>query len=197
VEVDERRAKRDSSRPSEQRISDGKRRKAGWTDEEVRGKPGTLRRVQVARLQFGQQNTALLGRTSPTHDLAPMDSLVLTGRRACVGVGLQIRREERFGMFAVSIQGQQERGSLLHDPDARVGMPVDAPLVTLGFSEEALQIQIVLRKVQEISPGEQARGKTFQDAGHVLTERIGIYREPDPDLIELDPTLLRRAVLRI
>lgn len=126
-----------------------------------------------------------------------MEGLVLTGRRTGVGVGLEIRREERFGVFVVSVKRQEERGPLLHDSHARVGMPVDPPLVTLGFSEEALQIQVVLREVQQIAAGKHPPRETLHHPSHVLAERIGISREPELDLIELRPALFRGAVVRI
>lgn len=93
-------------------------------------------------------------------------------------------------MLRVSIQGQKERGSFLHDPHPRMGVPVDVPLVPLGLSEEAFQIQVVRGKVQQVISDEQAWSKPLHDAADMLTERIGIGREPDPDLIELPPALL-------
>ena len=126
-----------------------------------------------------------------------MDGLILTGWRTCVGVALQIRREERLGMFAVSVERQEKRGPLLHDPHARVGMPMDPSLMTLGVSEEALQIQIILREVHPIPSGKQARRETFHHPPHVLTERIGISHEQELDLVEFRPALFRWAVVRI
>lgn len=61
----------------------------------------------------------------------------------------------------MSIQCQEQRGPLLHNPHAGVGMPVDAPLVTLRFAEEALQIQIVLREIQQVAPANRPGAKLF------------------------------------
>lgn len=126
-----------------------------------------------------------------------MDCLLLTGRRAGVGVGLEIRREERFAVFAVSVERQEERGPLLHEAHSGVSMSVDAPLVSLGLSKESLQVQIVLRQVQEVASGKYARRETSHHSSHVLAERMGIRREPELDLVELRPALFRGAVVRI
>lgn len=126
-----------------------------------------------------------------------MKGFVLTGGRTGVRVGLEILRKERFGVFGVSVQRQQERGPLLHDPHARMGMPVDAPLVALGFSEESFQIQIILRKVQPIAPRKHAVRETLHHPPHVLAERIRIVREQALDFLERCPTLFRGTVFRV
>lgn len=99
-------------------------------------------------------------------------------------------------MLDVSVQRQKERGPLLHDAHACVGMSVDAPLVTLGISEPTFQIEVVAQ-VQQLAPGKQTRLETIHHPTQVLVERLGILQESDLYLVELRPTLFRGTLLRI
>ncbi len=46
-------------------------------------------------------------------------------------------------MGRVGIQGMHQRRSLLNDPNPRVAVPVNPPLMTLGQAKPTLQIKIV------------------------------------------------------
>jgi len=105
------------------------------------------------RLQFGQQKGAGFGRARLAHDSSPMDRVLLARRDRGVGVGSQIFWAERLGMLAVSVEHQEQRGSLLHDAHSGVGMPMNSSLMTFGLSKEALQVEIILGEIREVAPG--------------------------------------------
>jgi hypothetical protein len=146
---------------------------------------------------LAQQNGALLGGARLAHDRSATDRFALAGRRLGIGVGLEIGGRERFRVPAVSVERQQQRGPLLHDPHSGMGMSVDAPLVAFGIAEPALQVEVVLGEIQEVAPREQARGEILHHPSHVLSEGIPIPQEPALDLLEPVSPLFRVTALRI
>jgi hypothetical protein len=126
-----------------------------------------------------------------------VDRLLLAWGRSGLPVGAQFGWGEWLGVPAVSIQRQKECGPFLHDPHSGVGMPVDASLMPLGFSEEAFQIQIVLREVQQIPPDKQTQCETLHHSSDVLAKEILASHEPELYLVEFCPALFRGTVFRI
>jgi len=78
-----------------------------------------------------------------------------------------------------------------------MGMSMDAPLVTFGLSEEALQIQIVFRDIQKVASGKHPRRETLHHSPDVSAKRIRIPGELTLDLVELLSALFGGSILGI
>ena len=64
------------------------------------------------------------------------------------------------------------RRPFLNDPDPRVAMTVDPPLVTFGQAKPSLKIKIVLDLPKLALADEQAGEKTDHHLGHMQVNRI-------------------------
>jgi hypothetical protein len=100
-------------------------------------------------------------------------------------------------MLSVGIEGQQPRGPLLDETDARVSMAVHAALVAFGLSEPGFQVEVVLRPVglgiPDKAPGLAARP-------HLAPVLPGRGSAPVPlvlSRLKLGLTLVTRATGRI
>ncbi len=125
-----------------------------------------------------------------------MHRLTLTPGRWGAAIRQQIGDLEGIGMGPVSIQCQQQGRPLLHNPDTRVPVAVDPPLVTLGPAEPALQLQVVLRQFRFITADEQPTLEARHDRGEVLPDRGTVGLEVIPQGLvlgaPLETTSLRR-----
>ena len=88
-------------------------------------------------------------------------------------------------------------GPLLHDPNARVAMPVDPPLVALGQAEPPFQIEIVSDRRQLGAADEQARQEAQHDPGEVLVDRILLALETTGQRLKLLLSTRTTSLLRI
>ena len=64
------------------------------------------------------------------------------------------------GMRGVGVQSMHQRRPFLNDPNPRVAMAVDPPLVTLGQAKPTLQIEIVLDFLELALADEKARDES-------------------------------------
>ena len=69
-------------------------------------------------------------------------------------VGQEVGLAEWLRVSQVGIQGQQQRGAFLNNPDARVLVSMNASLMAFGLSKPAFQIEIVLRQVRRLAAHE-------------------------------------------
>ena len=77
----------------------------------------------------------------------------------------------------------------MDDPNPRVPVAVDPPLVTLGQAEPTLQIQIVPDLLELPLAHEQPGEEADHHPGHPATDRIPTPLEPIDQLLELLPTV--------
>src|SRR5205823_3184651 len=84
---------------------------------------------------------------------------------------------------------RHQRRPFLNDPNSRVAVAVNPPLVTLRQAEPPLQIEIVLDSLELPLAHEQPGEEADHHSGHLLTDRIPAGLKPIDQLLEL-----RRAV---
>jgi|SRR5215469_5370733 len=70
------------------------------------------------------------------------------------------------------VEGQQQRGTFLHNAHSGVLVAMDATLVPFGLSEPALQLEIVPWQVCLVASHKQPGSKAGHDAPHVLPDGI-------------------------
>ena len=73
-----------------------------------------------------------LPRSRFAHDLAALDGLLLTRGHASMPVGLKVIGRKWAIMMHMRVKRQQQRRTLLHDPNARVATAMDPTLVAFG-----------------------------------------------------------------
>lgn len=95
-------------------------------------------------------------------------------------------------MRHVRIQRVDQRGPFLNDPNPRVAVTVDPPLVALGQAEPPLQVEIVLDLLELSFTHEQPGEETDHHPGHWRTDRILGALEPIDQRLEL-PLAVRAA----
>src|SRR6478609_3069376 len=78
-----------------------------------------------------------------------------------------------------------QRRPFLNDPDPRVAVTVDSPLVTLGQAEPPLQIEIVPDRLELPFAHEQPGEEADHHPGHRRMDRIRTLLEPIDQLLEL------------
>jgi hypothetical protein len=144
-------------------------------------KPG---RVEVALLQLTQKRRACTGGASFSHDLSAPARLRLRHGDRRIGIGPQVFPGERLWMIRMRVQRRQERRTVRHDPDSRVPMPVDTPLMALGQPEKALQLQVVARQVGIVASGKQAGREGYHCPGHGGMQGIAACPEPSGEGLE-------------
>ena len=70
------------------------------------------------------------------------------------------------------VEGQQQRGTFLHNAHSGVLVAMDATLVPFGLSEPAFEVEVGLWQVRLLAPDKQPRGKASHHAAHGLAGRI-------------------------
>ena len=114
-----------------------------------------------------------LPRSRFAHDLAALDGLLLTRGHASMPVGLKVIGRKWAIMMHMRVKRQQQRRTLLHDPNARVATAMDPTRVAFGTFEPTFQIQIVYRKLGHLATHKQPRLKAAQQLGEMLVNRVG------------------------
>ena len=105
---------------------------------------------------------------------------------------LSYREDTRVAL--VRVQRVHQRRSFQHQPNPRVAMAVDPPLVTLRQPEPALQIEVVHDLFEPPLAHEEPVKKAEHHRRHVVTDRIFGRLEAVDQLFE--PLLASRAILR-
>jgi hypothetical protein len=85
----------------------------------------------------------------------------------------------------MGVQGMDHRRSFLNDPNPRVAMTVDPPLVALGQAEPSLEVEIVADLLERGFADKKARDETNHDPGHLVVNRITGESETRRQLLEL------------
>jgi hypothetical protein len=91
-----------------------------------------------------------------------MQGLTLTRRSRARAVGPSIGPSERLRVCQVRVEGQPQRGAVLHEADPGMPMAVHAAFVPCGLSKPALQVEGILGQVRLFTPTKPPRGT----AGH-------------------------------
>src|SRR3954464_13711509 len=107
-------------------------------------------------------------------------------------------------MHRMSVQGMYQRRSVQDQPNPRVAMTVDPPLVTLRQAEPPLQIEIVLDRFLLLLTDEEAGQEAEHHRRHPVADRILGRLEAIDQRLELllalgdvlGPGLERRGHLR-
>ena len=94
----------------------------------------------------------------------------------------------------VRVQHQDQRGPFLHDPDPRVAMAVNPPLVALRQAKPPLEVEIVEDLSDVVTTSEQTATERHHQPHHVVMNRIGSLRESSAQLLK--PRLTLRAIPR-
>src|SRR3954470_9459207 len=122
--------------------------------------------------QFGQEERSfLLGSGSP-HDLATPNRLTLAEWESGHTIWQQIICSEWSRVRRVCVQCGNQCRPVLHDADARVTMPMNPPLMTLGEAKPAFEIEIVPDLLELALTDEEAGQEADHDRGHVPANRI-------------------------
>ncbi len=90
------------------------------------------RRFSITPLQVGQEQRPVLRGARLPHDLPPVHCLLLAGWLPGGPIRQQVRPSERFRVRDMRIQRMHQRRPLLNDPNPRMAVAVNPPLVTLG-----------------------------------------------------------------
>lgn len=98
-------------------------------------------------------------------------------------------------MEEVCIEGGDERWPLFDNPDAGMGMPVDAALVPFWISEPAFHVEVVVRDFRIVRTSEEPRRKAFHHAGHEQSVRMCVAAKLVNQGVKLCAALLRRIRL--
>jgi hypothetical protein len=92
-------------------------------------------------------------------------------------------------MRGVCVQSMHQSWSLENDPNPRVAMTVDPPLVTLGQTKPTLQIKIVFDLRKLASTNEKSGKEADHHRGHMLANRIPSPLELIDQLFEPLPAI--------
>ena len=83
------------------------------------------------------------------------------------------------------VQGVDQGGPLLNNPNARVAMAVNPPLVALGQAKPPFQIEIVSDLGELGSADEQASQEAQHDRGEVLANLVLLLPEATGQRLKL------------
>jgi hypothetical protein len=114
-----------------------------------------------------------LSRSRLAHDLAALDCLLLTRGHAGMPVGLKVIGRQRASMMHMRVKRQHQRGTLLHDPHARVATAMVPTLVAFGTFEPTFQSHIGYRAIGCLATPKQPRLKAAQQLGEMLVHGVG------------------------
>lgn len=126
--------------------------------------------------------------TSPAHDLATHDGLVLRSGRQAVEVGAQFTGGEWLRVVQMGIQGVDQARAFLYNSHPGMFASMNAAFMSLRLAKPAFQVEVVARLVGVVAPDEQSRLKTAHDFAHVLLNQIFAGPKLFPEDFELSPT---------
>ena len=89
------------------------------------------------------------------------------------------------GCATCASSAMHQRWPVLNDPNPRVAMTVDPPLMTLGQAKPSFKIEIVLDLLKLALADEKAGEEADHHRGHVLVNRVLIPLESVDQLLEL------------
>lgn len=89
----------------------------------------------------------------------------------------------------MGVQGEKQRRSTMDKPYSGVGMSVNAPLVSLGQAEGALQVQVVEREMWGIPTGKEPGRERHHRPRHVLVDWVRTFAKGGGQRVESVPTL--------
>ena len=102
------------------------------------------------------------------HDRAALDCLLLALRHAGMPGGLKVIGRQRAIMMPMRVKRQQQRRTILYDPNARVATAMDPTLVTFGTFEPTFHIHIVCRDIGRLATHKHPRLTATQPRGNML-----------------------------
>ena len=126
----------------------------------------------MAPFQFGQEDWSLLLGSCLPHDLAAVQRLTLARRFSGRAIRQQILHSEPSRVRDVCVQRMHHRRPFLNDPNPRMAVTVESPLVALGQAEPPLQIEIVADLLERGLADKKTRDETDHDPGHLVVNRI-------------------------
>jgi hypothetical protein len=132
----------------------------------------TLTPIQIAPLEFRQQDMAFFAGAGLAHDPPAMNGVPLPAGKRGVAIRVEFGGGKGPRVRQVRVQGQDQGWAFLHDPHASVPTAVNAAFVSFRLSEPALQIEIVLRPSGHALADEQTRFKTGHHLAHVTRNLV-------------------------
>lgn len=75
-------------------------------------------------------------------------------------------------MSQVDVQGMNQGSAFQNDSHTSMTMSMNSPFVSLRIAKPTLLVEVVLRKVFEISTGEESRLEALQNFGHLLMDGL-------------------------
>jgi hypothetical protein len=78
------------------------------------------------------------------------------------------------------IQYEHKRRPFLDDPDPRMAMAVNSPLVAFGQAEKPFEIEIVSKFTKLVAAGKETNAESSHQPRHMLMNPIGGPFEPPP-----------------
>ena len=97
----------------------------------------------------------------------------------------------------VGVQRVHQCRPFLDDSHSRVAMAVNPTLMSLGQAEPALQIEIVVDRIEGIIASKEADAEAPHQSSHLLVDRIAVAVKASEDCVEVGLTpgrCLRRRV---
>lgn len=88
-------------------------------------------------------------------------------------------------MRRVRVQGRNQGRPILDDPNPRMAMAMNPPLMTLGEAKPSLQVEIVPNRLELTFPDEQARQEADHHRRHLLSNGISRLLKASDQRLEL------------
>src|SRR5262249_61135760 len=122
--------------------------------------------------RVGQGPGQVVRRPPLPHDPPAVPGLPLAGWLSGRPIRQQVVHRKGSWVRHVRIQRVDQRGPFLNDPNPRVAVTVDPPLVALGQTEPPLQAEIIFDLLELSFPHEQPGEGTDHHPSHWGTDRI-------------------------
>ena len=101
-----------------------------------------------------------------------MDGLFLAGGFLGVDIGSEFAVREGGRMSQMGIQRRDEGGTFLDDAHPRMGVSVDASLVSFWGTEESFEFEVVSGGPGIVFPHEESGIEALHRLGHVLSDGV-------------------------
>ena len=104
----------------------------------------------------------------------------MANRHRSIPIRPEFRGREGGRVLQMSIEGQNQGGTFLHQANPGMLSAVNPAGMPFGLTEPAFQVQIVGRQIEGLAAGKQARLETGHQPGHLAVDRILAPLQPLP-----------------
>jgi hypothetical protein len=109
-----------------------------------------------------------------------MEGLLLSNRHRSISIRPEFRSREGGRVLQMSVEGQNQGGTFLHQANPGMLSAVNPPGMPFGLTEPTFQVQIVRWQVECLPARKQARLETGHQPGHLAVDRIRAPLQPIP-----------------